>query len=138
MDRRRSHKPPTRPFVLIVIDDKDTREMYEFGLSALGFEVKVVGDAAQAYTQAWEAHPDIILTDVSLTGIDGWKLVQDLKDDPRTRDIHVVVLTADAQASVRERALREGAALLIKPCLPQQLAMELRVLVNRNFSDEQT
>jgi len=113
--------------------------MYMLGLPALGFEVTSVGDAAQAYSRAWEAHPDILLTEVSLAGIDGWKVVQDLKGDPRTRDIQVVVLTGDAHPSVRQRAEREGcAALFIKPCLPEPLAIELRKLVNRTFSDEQT
>jgi hypothetical protein len=41
------------------IDDKDTREMFMLGLPALGFEVTSVGDAAQAYSRAWQAHPDI-------------------------------------------------------------------------------
>jgi CheY-like chemotaxis protein len=81
-------------------------------------------------------HPDIIVTEISLPGIDGWDLVRDLKGHPRTRDIPVVVLTADGQPSVHSRAEHEGcAAVFVKPCLPEQLAIELRKLLVLAFSD---
>jgi CheY-like chemotaxis protein len=64
----------------------------------------------QAYRRAWDFHPDIVITDLTLRGADGWQLIQDLKRKPRTRAIPVVVLTGYAAPSLRERARQEGCA----------------------------
>lgn len=105
----------------------------------MGFEVVPASDSDEAYHRAWLTHPDIIVTEVSPARIDGWSFVHDLKHDPRTRDIPIVVLTALAQPSVFERAEFEGcSALFIKPCLPVELALGLREVLGRNFSHEHT
>jgi CheY-like chemotaxis protein len=133
MERRLPHSPPVRPVVLIVESHEDTRALYAIALSGMGFEVIAEGNCANAYGRAWKAHPDVIVTDLTLRQLDGWELLRDLKQDPRTRDIPVVVITADSQPVVRERVERErGAACLLKPCLPDALASELRhVLAER-------
>ena len=133
MERRFPHNPPARPVVLIVESHEDTRALYAIALSGMGFEVIAEGNCANAYGRAWKAHPDVIVTDLTLRQLDGWELLRDLKQDPRTRDIPVVVITADSQPVVRERVERErGAACLLKPCLPDALASELRhVLAER-------
>jgi CheY-like chemotaxis protein len=47
-------------------------------------------DGAQAYRRAWDFHPDIVVTDLTLRGGEGWQLTQDLKREPRTRGIPVM------------------------------------------------
>jgi CheY-like chemotaxis protein len=137
MDRRHHRKPPTRPLVLIVDGHQDTRELYTVALPALGFDVMTVDDSAEGYSRAWESHPDIIVTELALRHRDGWELLRHLKGDPRTRDIPVVVVTSDGQHPVRERATREGcAAFFCKPCLPEDLALELQRVLIGNTSDE--
>jgi two-component system, cell cycle response regulator DivK len=133
MERRRTRRPPERPLVLVVDGNSDTRELYAEALSSFGFEIETVDDVADAYTRAWETHPDIMATEISLSTHIDWKFIQDLKRDPRTRDIPVVIVTSQAQGAVRERAEREGcAAFLVKPCLPDDLATTLRdVLTTR-------
>jgi CheY-like chemotaxis protein len=96
-------------------------------LASAGFEAIEASDCEQAFRQAWESHPDIVVTDLTLRGADGWQLVQDLKREARTRDIPVVLLTGHGAPALRERAEREGcAAFFVKPCLPDALAAELR------------
>lgn len=81
--------------------------------------------------------PDIIVTEVVLPGHDGWELLRDLKDDPRTRDIPAVIVTGNARPLVRERVERErGAACLLKPCLPDALAIELRRVLSNAATSE--
>jgi CheY-like chemotaxis protein len=87
MDRRHARGIPSRPLVLIVEDHDDTRELYVASLAALGFDAIAAGDCAQAYRQARESHPDIVVTDLTLRDADGWQLIQDLKREPRTRSI---------------------------------------------------
>ena len=63
--------------------------------------------------------------ELSLPELDGWNVIRDLKNDARTREIPVVILTSDRLA--RERASREGcAAFFVKPLLPDHLATELK------------
>jgi len=124
---RRPRNIPSRPLVLVVDDDDDSREMYIPSLAALGFEAIAQADCVQACRRAWETHPDIIVTDLPLRDADGWQLIQDLKREARTREIPVVLLACYATPTLRERAEREGcAAFFVKPCLPDELAAELR------------
>jgi len=137
MNRRRPRKVPSRPLVLIVDDHDDTRELYIESLVAFGFEAIGAADCQQACRRAWESHPDIVVTDLSLPGGDGWQLIQDLRRQARTRDIPVVLLTAYVVPSFRERAQQEGcAAFFVKPCLPHELAAELRHVLDRTIVHE--
>jgi CheY-like chemotaxis protein len=136
-DRRRPRNPPTRPLVLLVDGHQDTRELYTVALPPLGFDVIAAADSAEAYSRAWESHPDIIVTELALRRNDGWELLRDLRGNPRTRDIPVVVVTSDGQEPARERATLEGcAAFFCKPSLPEDLALELRRVLIGNTSDE--
>lgn len=137
MDRRRPRNRTTRPLVLIVDDHDDTRELYVQGLGWFDFDVIGVADGPQACRRAWEFHPDIVVTDLTLRGGDGWQLIHDLQRDARTRDIPIVLLTGHSAPSLRERAEREGCAgFFVKPCLPDELAAELRNVLDRTFVDE--
>jgi CheY-like chemotaxis protein len=132
MDCRGPRNRPTRPLVLVVDDDDDTRELYVAGLAVFGFEAIDAADCEQAYRRAWDFHPDVVVTDLTLRGGEGWQLIYDLKREPRTRDIPVVLLTDHAAPSLRERAEREGCAgFFVKPCLPDELATELRHVLER-------
>ena len=125
---------------MIVDEHEDTRELYALALELWGFETITEPDGAAAYSRAWLTHPDIIITEMSLPGVDdwtnnGWNMVRDLKGDPRTRGIPLVVLTAHDQPAVRVRAEHEGCAtVLVKPCLPEQVASALRALLASNVS----
>src|SRR5207249_1565924 len=102
-----------------------------YALSAMGFDV-MIADAAKAQTRASDAHPSIIVADVALDSGDGWTVLRGLRRDPRTHDIPVVAVTADAAPSVRARAQREGcAALCLKSCPADALAYGLRVVLER-------
>jgi two-component system, cell cycle response regulator DivK len=134
---RRPRNIPCRPLVLIVDDHDDTRELYVTSLAALGFEAIAAADCAQASRRVWESQPDIVVTDLTLSGGDGWQLIQDRKREARTRHIPVVLLTGHAEPQLRERADREGcAAFFVKPCLPDELAVELRHVLDRTVVHE--
>ena len=127
MERGRARRSPRRPLVLVVDGHADTRELYAEALKFLGFEVETVDDAADAYARARETHPDVVAAEIPLSTDTGWKFLQDLNRDPLTRDIPVVIVTSQAQESVRARAEQEGCdAFLVKPCLPDDLATTLR------------
>jgi CheY-like chemotaxis protein len=137
MESRRPVATSTRPIVLIVDGHDETLALYALALSGMGFDVVAARNTEDAYHRARRTHPDIIVTEISHPMNDGWSFVDNLKHDTRTRDIPVVVLTGHGQPSLRERSEREGcAATLLKPCLPEQLALRLRVLLGRSINDE--
>jgi two-component system, cell cycle response regulator DivK len=131
MDRRRPRNPPLRPLVLLVEAHEDTRAMYAFALPAHGFDVIAAQDGADVYAQAWEIHPDIIVTDLPTPHHDGWAFLDRLKQNARTRHIPVVAVSGFGEPSLRYSTEREAfAAFFSKPCLPEQLAAGLHRVLN--------
>jgi two-component system cell cycle response regulator DivK len=114
--------------VLIVDDDRDTRQMYGESLQALGFDVKTAASGVEAIRLAVEQQPAVVVTDLRLKGeIDGLEVTRRLRDDGRTKDVRVIVLTGAELDGERERARASGAdRFLVKPCLPETLAAEIR------------
>ena len=139
MERRHRRQPPARPLVLLVDGHDDTRDLYASSLKCFGFETETVSDGVDAYAHSWQTHPDVIVTEVALPRHDGWDLIRDLKRDPRTREIPIVIVTSCDQASARERAEQEGcAAFFVKPCAPDALAFELRQVLQQTAIDDST
>lgn len=123
--------PAATPTVLIIEDNEDNGIIYATYLTHLGFDVVVVESAERGLVLVHEQRPHVIVMDVGLPGMDGNAATRVLKDDPRTRDIPVVVLTAHAQREDEERAVAAGCdAFLTKPLEPRALGAELRRILN--------
>jgi CheY-like chemotaxis protein len=114
---------------LLVQPEHDDREMYAEFLDHEGLAAICVSSARQAMTVAPIA--DVIITGLRLPGeINGVDLIAWLKRDNRTKNIPIVVLTACAWHTERERAETAGCdVFLSKPCLPDELLRELRRLL---------
>ena len=96
--------------VLYVEHDDDNLYMLKKRLERCnGFEVLVAEDSEQGCKLAVTEHPDVILLDLELPVMDRWEPVRTLKNDPRTRNIPIIGMSAYAEASERERPLRRGA-----------------------------
>jgi CheY-like chemotaxis protein len=117
----------TAPLVLVVDDFQDNREMFAEYLAFSGFRVAEAATGREALDRAFELLPDLILMDLSLPEIDGWKATRFLKNDPRTKRIPIVALTGHALAGHSREARDAGCdAFLTKPCLPDTLVAEIR------------
>ena len=107
--------------------DETGREIFAEYLEFRGFRVATAADGLEALEKAFELHPDVILMDLSLPGIDGWEATRRLKQDDRTRDIPIIALTAHALAAAHDKAREVGCnAVVTKPCLPKDLEQEVR------------
>src|SRR5260370_20881554 len=73
-----------------------------------GFDVVVAEDGEKGCAMAAAERPDVILMDLEMPGVDGWEAARRLKNDPQTRDIPVIALSAHALAGMREKALAAG------------------------------
>ena len=95
--------------VLYVEDNDDNVYMLKMRLELLNdFEVVTAEDGEKGCAMALSERPDIILMDLEMPGVDGWEATRRLKNDPKTRDIPIIALSAHALAGSRERALAAG------------------------------
>lgn len=121
-------KGPKR--VLIVEDDADSRYVYGVILEDNGFQVTTARSGDEGLRLARETHPQAILMDVSIPGMDGWTVTQRLKSDPDTAAIPVIIITAHAFPEDVGRAERVGCeSFLTKPCEPRRVLEEVLRLV---------
>lgn len=108
--------------VLVVEDSDVIQRLIEVCLRPAGFHVEMRGDGPSGIDAAVELLPAVVVLDVGLPGMDGWEVLANLRQDPRTSDLQVLVLTAHAHDQTRERAERSGAsAFLSKPFRPDEL-----------------
>jgi two-component system cell cycle response regulator DivK len=116
--------------VLLVEDNEDNRTIYSTVLRYLGYQVIEAVDGLQAVALARSERPDIVLMDISIPGIDGWEATRVLREDPTTRALPIVALTAHALADDRERAAKAGfTSYLAKPIEPNAVVAEVRRLI---------
>lgn len=123
-------RPDTR-LVLIVEDDRETRQFYTTVLTARGFDTAEAHNGFQALEKAIEHQPDLILLDIAVPGLDGIELCRRLRADTRTRDIPVLGVTGYPDRQYYDRALEAGAdRVLIKPCPEDRLFSEAAALMS--------
>src|SRR4051794_12902423 len=102
--------------VLLVEDHPLNRELAEAVLADAGYEVLIASDGEAGLAAAFSAHPDLILMDIELPGLDGLEATRRLKADASTRAIPVLALTAYAMRGDEEGARPAGCdGYLTKP-----------------------
>lgn len=119
--------------ILIVDDFKDNREMYAYFLAERGFRVTEATDGEEALAKAAQLHPDLVVMDLSLPGMDGLEAARQLKAGEKTSHIPVVILTAYDLGSVAPASC-EG--FLTKPCLPDQMIREITRVLDEHRKGE--
>ena len=91
--------------VLIVEDDRFLRDLAVKKLQLAGYTVAIAVDGSQVLQQVAKEHPDLILLDIILPGVDGFEVLRRLKTDARLKHIPVVLLSNLGQKSDLERGL---------------------------------
>jgi CheY-like chemotaxis protein len=118
-DARRAPRDTRR--ILVVDDTADTRELFTLYFRSRGFTVETASDGRAAIDAAHRLHPDVIVMDVAMPGLDGISATREMKQDPHTVDIPVVILTAYPISAIKGGALETGARFVMKPCAPEEL-----------------
>jgi two-component system, cell cycle response regulator DivK len=125
------------PLCFIVDDHGDTRDGFAEYLRDWGFDVRTAGDAAELRSLLTTATPAAILMDVHMPQVDGWTLTREIKANPRTRSVRVLVVSASVRNEDRVAAEESGADSFIgKPCDPQLIVSELTRLLSYNTPDQ--
>jgi two-component system cell cycle response regulator DivK len=120
------------PLVLIVEDDLGTRLLYRDHLNHCGFRTADAHNGHQALEKARELHPDAVVTDLAVPGIDGFEFCRALQQYDDTRTIPIIAVTGRPEYLDEPDRFRQAgiAHVLTKPCDPDLIAHELRRLLN--------
>jgi len=127
-DSSRASDPDLGQLILVVDDEPSVRAMVLAAIRVRGsrFRVAEAGRGLEALATAREVRPDLVLLDVALPDRDGFWVCRELKGDPETAHIPVVMLTAMGLPSDRDRAVEAGAdGYIVKPFSPRALLAEL-------------
>jgi two-component system phosphate regulon response regulator PhoB len=123
--------------ILVVEDERPIREMLVFNLGRAGYQVRPAADGREARAAIADGRPDVVLMDWMLPDISGLELTRQLKRDPETREIPIIMVTARAEEDDRVTGLDGGADdYLVKPFSPRELLARIRAALRRTTAGE--
>jgi len=118
--------------ILIVEDERDIAELVKYHLDQAGLSARIVGDGKQALDLIAREHPDLIILDLMLPGMDGLEVCKRLRSNPMTQSIPIVMLTARATEVDRIVGLELGADDYIpKPFSARELVARVKAVLRR-------
>jgi len=116
--------------VLIAEDEPSIVISLEFLMRGCGYEVRVARDGEEALRLAQEFRPDLLLLDVMMPRCNGFEVCRRMREDPATRAVRIVMLTAHGREAQIERGLALGAdAYITKPFSNQELVARVKGLL---------
>ena len=118
--------------VLVVEDEESIQALIRFTLEQAGFGVESALSAEEARTLLAQELPDVVLLDWMLPGASGVQLVKQLRQDERSKDLPIILLTARSEDTDKELGLNQGADdYLTKPFSPRELIARINALLRR-------
>jgi len=116
--------------VLVVDDDASIVEMIRMGLEAEGMHILSASDGAEALEVLRKEHVDVVLLDIMMPRVDGWMALMEIRNDPATADIPVIMLTAKTQDLARILAFKQGVQQYVtKPFNLTELIVRIQSLM---------
>jgi two-component system phosphate regulon response regulator PhoB len=123
----------TQRKILVVEDEDAIREMICFNLTRAGYQAAAAGNATEARAAIADQRPDLVLMDWMLPDLSGLELTRQLKRDPATNEIPVIMLTARGEEDDRVAGLDGGADdYVVKPFAPRELLARVRAVLRRH------
>ena len=122
----------SKPIVLIVDDTDSIREMYTDAFALAGFEVVVAKDGEEGVHLALQHHPDVILMDIEMPGIDGHAAVNKIRRDAWGKKAKIVYLTNKSDAENIVHAVEQGSEeYIIKAnVMPKEVVNKVRMVMS--------
>lgn len=123
-----------RASILVVDDDEQIRALIVRLLRPMGHEVVQAGSTEEAQERLRAASPDLVLLDMQLPGRSGHELLAEIRSDPRTRLVPVVMITGAGTHETKLKAIEAGVTdFIAKPFSPEELAARVRALLELKF-----
>ncbi len=119
--------------ILIVDDEPDVADLLKYHLQKAGYQTLVAGDGARALEIARRARPEAIVLDLMLPGMSGLEVCRELRKNPNTARLGILMLTAKGQPTERISGLETGADdYVTKPFSPKEVVLRVQALVRRS------
>ena len=119
--------------ILIIDDDLDTLRLVGLMLQRQGYQIVAAADGKQGLSQADSERPDLILLDIMMPAIDGYEVARQLRANPDTADIPILIFTAKTQLNDKVTGFEAGADdYLTKPTHPSELQAHVKALLARS------
>ena len=96
------------PKILVVDDNAVSRELLRYVLKPLGLEIVEAASGLEALERIAEVHPDLVLLDLDMPGLDGYGVLREMGRKPEWADLRVVAVTAYAMQTDRDKAIAAG------------------------------
>jgi two-component system cell cycle response regulator DivK len=119
--------------ILIVEDSADVGAMYAQFLALEGFHVVIAHDGQEGVEKAAELLPTLILMDLSLPVLNGLEAAKQIRHDPKTRHIPVILVTGEVRRGPSAVIEAECDGFLVKPCTPKAMLSEIQRVLRRNL-----
>lgn len=127
-----------RSKILVVEDDHDIAQLLALTMKKAGFEVAVSENGYDALNAIRRHPPDLLILDLMIPGIDGFEVCREIKREPRTAGVAVLILTARGEEIDRIIGLELGADdYVVKPFSPRELLLRVRAILRRSGNDHQ-
>lgn len=118
--------------ILVAEDERDIRDLIAFTLQFAGHQVITANNGEEAVLLTAQERPDLVLTDVRMPKMTGYEACKLIKQDPKTRHIPVVFLSAKGQEAEVQSGLQAGGdEYLLKPFAPDQLTRKVAEILGQ-------
>ncbi|WP_137899838.1 MULTISPECIES: response regulator [Sphingomonas] len=116
------------PSTIMTVDDSPSmRMLLRAALTDLGYEVLEAEDGVQALERLDGVEPDLLITDINMPRLDGFGLIEKVREQDRHRNLPILVLTTESSDEKKQRARSAGATgWIVKPFHPEKLAAAIR------------
>lgn len=121
-----------RKTILLIEDDKDIKELLKHYLIKEGYELIFAEDGATGLNAATNKHADIIILDIMLPEMDGLEVCREMRKNPKTSEIPIIILTAKSEETDKIVGLELGADdYITKPFSPKEVVARIKALLRR-------
>ena len=119
--------------ILMVDDDRTLLRLYELEMSGWGLDAQLIKarDGFDALIRIGEARPDLLISDLNMPGMDGFRMVRTLRADPRYRTMAIIVISGLDRATIASMGLPDDIPVFAKPVR----FADLRARIEQIFSD---
>ena len=118
---------------MVIEDEKEIRDLVRYNLEKAGYRVTAAADGEAGLQQLFASRPDALVLDLMLPGMNGLEIVRELRAEPLTHDLPVLVLTARSAEMDKLLGFEQGADdYLTKPFSPRELVARVKALLRRS------
>ena len=118
--------------VMVIEDEKEIRDLVRYNLERAGHRVAAIADGDEGLERLFASRPDVLVLDLMLPGRNGLEILREVRGEPATRDLPVIVLTARSTEMDKLLGFEHGADdYLTKPFSPRELVARVEALLRR-------